>query len=133
PHLAGFPVALPRGLGARHDPAGAVHGGVHRVALKCLGWGAGRRRAAHDDGVVPHRTADEPLLPWKRRRRALAHHDDRLSAVLLAPGEVMVVVDELLLAAAEDRYDLARDPLAAGIRVLAGQRHERPVVLPHRQ
>ena len=54
------------------------------------------------------------------------------SAVLLAPGEVVVVVHELLLAPAEDRHDLARDPLAPGVRVLAGQRHQRPVVLPHR-
>ncbi len=41
-----------------------------------------------------------------------------------------MVVDQLHLASAEDRHHLARDPLASGVRVLAGQRHERPVVLP---
>src|SRR5690606_23715505 len=75
---------------------------------------------------------DEPLLPGERRRRALPHNDELLAVVLLAPRVVVVVVDELELAAAQDLDDLARHPLPPGVGVLPGQRHEVPVVVPER-
>ena len=89
-------------------------------------------RALHDHRIVAHRAADEALLSGKRRRRALADDDERLAVVLLAPGEVVMVVHELQLAAAEQSHDLARHPLAAGVGVLARERHQRPVVVAHR-
>ena len=86
-----------------------------------------------DHRIVAHRPANESLLARKRRRRSLANNDHRLSLVLFAPGEVVVVVDQFQLRPAEDRDDLARDPFAAGVGVLAGKRHQRPVVLPDRR
>jgi hypothetical protein len=50
----------------------------------------------------------------------------------LPPGEVVVVMYELDFPATEKRDDLTRHPLAAGVRVLSGERHQRPIVLPHR-
>jgi hypothetical protein len=91
---------------------------VERVALRG-GHRVGRAHgAAHDHGVVAHRPAHEAQpAPGNGGRRALAHHDQLLAAVQLAPREVVVVVHQLALLAAEDRDDLACDPLAPRVRV----------------
>ena len=46
----------------------------------------------------------------------------------LAPGEVVVVVDELQFPASDQVHYLPDGPLAAGIRVSTGEFHE-PVVV----
>src|SRR3954466_10942251 len=91
------------------------------------------RCAAHDHGVVSHGAADESLLAGERGRCSLPNDDDfaRLAfyELSLAPREVVMVVHELLLVAAQDFNDLASDPLAARVRILARELHQLPVVV----
>src|SRR5690606_18121825 len=90
-------------------------------------------RAVPDPAAAAHGAADEALLPGERGRRALADDDELLPVVRLAPREVVMVVHELELAAAQDLHDLARDPLAARVRVAPRQLHQVPVVVAERR
>ena len=106
-----------------------MHGRVHCLRLLVVAL----RRASHNHRVVAHRAADESLLPGKRRRRALADDDDLPRLVLdqlrLAPREVVMIVNELALVAADDLDDLARHPLAPRVRILARELHQLPIVI----
>src|SRR5207245_13273 len=68
-----------------------------------------------------------------RRRRALANGVELLGAVLLEPREVVMIVDQLDLAAAEQRHDLARDPLPTRVGVASREIHELPVGVANRR
>src|SRR5262249_40259436 len=50
-----------------------------------------------------------------------------------APGEVVVVVDEIDFPGAEQVDDLARHPFAARVRIAACEVHEMPVVVADRR
>src|SRR5690606_31402189 len=134
-HLPRPAVPSPRRGGAAHHPPGAVHGRKERLPLQPsrLLVRVRSRRALDDHGIVAHRAADEALLPRKRGRRTLPHDDVLLAPVPLLPREVVVVVNELQLAPAQDLDDLPSDPLTTGVRVSAGQLHELPVVVAERR
>jgi len=66
-------------------------------------------------GVAPFRTTISSSPSWVSRQ-----------------AKLVVVVHQLQLAAAQDLDRLARHPLAAGVRVAAGQLHEVPVVVAER-
>ena len=119
-------VALAGSLGARHHPPGAVHSREHRRALGIRG----ARLAAQDDGSAGHRGADESRLAREGRRGALAHDDELFAEVVLAPGEVVVVVHQVEDLSTDDRRrHFAADPLAPGVGVAPGELHELPVAL----
>src|SRR5438105_6124519 len=113
-HFAGLSIDLAARLRATHDAAGTMHRRVERGALFVAIAGS----AGENHRVVAHRAAHEALLPREGRCRALAHDDVLLALVLFRPGEVVMIVDELPLPAAENGDDLTRDPLSAGVRVL---------------
>src|SRR5689334_17257053 len=94
--LTGLAVALALGLGARHHPAGAVHGRVEALGC-CLAL-----NAFEDHGVVTHRAADETTLARECWRCALAHDPQITFAVALAPRIVVVIVDRIKLLGAEN-------------------------------
>jgi hypothetical protein len=119
--------------GAAHHPPRAVHGGEERLALHLCGLRVGGERALHDHRVVAHAPPDEPLLPGEGGGRALADHEELLVVVRLPPREVVVVVHQLGLGAAEDPDHLARHPFAAGVGVAPCQVHQREVVVPDRR
>ena len=52
--------------------------------------------------------------------------------MLFLPGEVVVVVHQLLFPATQERHDLPGHPLTARVGVAARQLHQVPVVMPHR-
>src|SRR5881275_3268216 len=124
--------ALPRRGRAAHHPTRAVHRRIQRARLQVPHLGRVRRDALDDHGVVTHGASHEPFLARKGRRRTLAHDIEGLAAVLLTPGEVVMVVNQLLLPPAEQLDHFARDPLAPGVGVASGQVHELPVGVPHR-
>src|SRR4051812_39144036 len=129
PVLHGAPVHQPRPvllalrLAAGHDAAGAVDGGVD----ECRSI-----RPLDDDRRVAHGRADEPLLAREGGRAALAD-DPAVDAVdLLAPGEVVVVVDGVDVAGAEDLQHALDDDVAPRVGVLAGELHRLDVRLAQR-
>src|SRR5437879_1039361 len=124
--------ALPRRGRAAHHPTRAVHRRVQGARLQVPHLGRVRRDALDDHRVVTHGASHEPFLAGKGRRRTLAHDIEGLAAVLLTPGEVVMVVNQLLLPPAEQLDHFARDPLAPGAGVASGQVHELPVGVPHR-
>jgi len=109
--------ALPRALACRggtaHDAPRAVDRRVEGPLLQGANIRVGRVGALDNHGVVTHRAAHEPLLAGEGRRRPLPHHVEPIPAVLFDPREVVVVVHEFHLTAAEQRDDLARHPLPA--------------------
>src|SRR4051794_13545461 len=126
PVLHGAPVHQPRPvllalrLAAGHDAAGAVDGGVDERR------GVG---ALDDDRRVAHRRPHEALLAGERGRAALAH-DPAVDAVhLLAPGEVVMVVDGEHVARAEDLQHPLDDDVASRVGVLARELHRLDVRL----
>src|SRR5207247_3196550 len=115
---------LPAGRpAAAHHPPGAVDRAVERalglLALDTL----------DDHADVAHRAADYAALARARRRRALPHHDERLAAVRFNPGIIVVIVDILDRARAEDAQHLRHHEVAPGVGVAPGQRHRREVGL----
>src|ERR1041385_6774105 len=117
---------------AAHHPTRAVHRRVQRARLQVPHLGRVRRDALDDHRVITHGASHEPFLAGKGRRRTLAHDIEGLPAVLLTPGEVVMVVNQLLLPPAEQLDHFARDPFAPGVGVASGQVHELPVGVPHR-
>ncbi len=110
------------GFGSRHHTAGAVNRRVQAVG-RDLALDAGQ-----DHRVVAHRSADKAALAGKRRRRALAHHPQFTVAVRLPPRIVVVVVHGVDDLTADDLAHALDHPLAAGIGILARQRHGRDVL-----
>ena len=89
--------------------------------------------AFHNDGVIPHASADEAFLPGKRRRGALAHHPVLLAVMLFLPGEVVMVVDLLDDPCAQNSpHDMSRHRLSPGVRVTARQGHGCDIINPQR-
>ena len=79
--------------------------------------------ALEDHRVVAHAAADESLLSRLGGSAALADDPDRPAEVLLAPGEVVVVVDFVHGSRAEDAEDVVDHDVASRVGVLPGQRH----------
>src|SRR4051794_8649692 len=127
PVLHGAPVHQPRPvllalrLAAGHDAAGAVDGGVDERR---------RVRALEDHAVVGHRRANEAALPREGGRAALSMHPALDAIDVLAPREVVRVVDRVDLTGAENLQDALDDDVATRPRVLARKVHRLDVGLP---
>src|SRR5437762_5298147 len=110
---------LPARFRSRHHAPSAMNRRPER-RLRFL-WRT--RRALENHRVVAHRSADESTLSREGRRRALAHHDQLFAVVLLPPGEVVMIVNEVELVTAQYRDDFARHPFASALRDLPPKLH----------
>src|SRR6185312_7952441 len=70
-----------------HHAAGAMHG---RAQRHCSIW---RLNSFENDRVLSHRSADKSALTRKCWRCAFAYYPEAISTVLLAPSEIVMVVD----------------------------------------
>jgi hypothetical protein len=81
-----------------------------------------------DDGLLAHGSSNESLHSGKRRRGALANNPKHLVAVLLMPGEVVVVMNPLHNLGAQDLRHTVAHPVTARIGVSAGKVHGKQVL-----
>src|SRR5262249_1113117 len=79
-----------------------------------------------------HAAADEAALTREGRRGTLPDDDERNASVCFLPGEVVMVVDRADDRRAENLPHALDDQLAAGVGVLAGDRHRLEVILSAR-
>src|SRR5437773_7028335 len=111
--------------GAAHHATGSVHRGEQRrLLVEGRGqWVAAELDALEDHRVIAHASTDESALPAERRGCALADDPDVLARVVLLPREVVMVVDLVELARAEDPDHAVADPVATCVGVTAGSGH----------
>src|SRR5437016_2173009 len=123
-NLSSLSIYFPFGFHPAHDSAGAVDGGTKRRARQVT------LDSFQNYGILANGPADESALTWKCRRGPLANHPQHLTAVLLPPGEIVVIVDLLDHGCTENPGHPIANPVSTRICIPAAKPHAFQIVDP---